>query len=113
MPYISDGQKKLDPNWYDHLKLGDTFHSENPTKCGVCGCESDYYEVVRWIVITKLHLVCPGSQVNRELHDKIDRKEDLYYADELPVNIQQELRREIIWMKTELQAQVAASTRTT
>jgi hypothetical protein len=108
MPYITDKQKKLDPNWYDHLKPSDTFHSENPIKCGVCSCESDFYEVVRWIVVTKLHLVCPGSKVNRELHDKIDRKKDLYYEGTLPGSLQQELRREIIQMKKDIQMQVAA-----
>lgn len=61
------------------------------------------------MIVTKPHLICPGNEVNRELHQKIDRKKDLYYEDALPASVQQELKQEIIQMKRELQAQVAAS----
>jgi len=74
MPLITSEQKELDPDWYDNLKPGDYFHTGNPVTCGICGCQSDYWELVRWMVATKLHLICPGNKVDRELHMKIDEK---------------------------------------
>ena len=31
------------------------------------------------MVATKLHLICPGHKIDRELHMKIDRKKDLLH----------------------------------
>lgn len=114
MPLITPEQKKLDPDWYDHLKAGDYFHTENPVKCGVCGCESDYWEIVRWMGIgTKLVLICPGNKVNRELHQKIDRKKELLYKDVLPASATKELELEITGMMAQIQAEVAVAAKLT
>jgi hypothetical protein len=49
MPYITAEMKTKDPDWWDHLKPGDSFHMGNPVDCGVCGCESDYWGIGRWM----------------------------------------------------------------
>ena len=104
MPPIASDQKELHPDWYDNLKPGDYFHTGNPVTCGIFGCQSDYWELVRWMVATKLHLICLGNKVDRELHMKIDRKKDLLYEDALPNSALEEVAIEIIRMKTQIQA---------
>ena len=111
MRLITSDQMKLDPNWYDHLKPGDTFHTGNPTRCGICGCESDYWEIVRWMIGTKLFLICPGNKVNRALHQKIEAKQDLWYKGVLPPSANDELKREIARLTTRLQYEAAAAER--
>ena len=102
MPLITSEQKELETDWYDHLKPGDYFHTGNPVTCGICGCQSDYLELVRWMVATKLHLICPGHKIDRELHMKIDRKKDLLYEDALPDSALEEVAIEIIRMRAQI-----------
>jgi len=56
---------------------------------------------------TKLHLLCPGNKLNSDLHQKIDRKKELLYKDVLPASANDELKREIVQLKAQLQAEVA------
>jgi hypothetical protein len=110
MSLITQEQKERDPDWWDHLKPGDCFHAGDPSRCGVCGCESDYYEIVRWMGIgTKLHLICPGNKANRELHQKIDRKRELLYRDNLPPSATRELKVEIVQMINLINAQALSA----
>lgn len=107
MPLITKEQKQKDPNWYDHVKPGDWFHTGNPARCGICGCESDLWEIVLWMgIVPKLHLLCPGNEVNRDLHQRIDQKKDLLCQGALPASAARELRLEIIQMINHINAQV-------
>jgi hypothetical protein len=110
MPLITAEQKSLDPNWYDHVRPGDYFHTGNPSRCGICGCATDFFEIVRWMGgYPKLHMLCPGNQVNSELHQRIDRKKDFLRKDVLPANSVSELKREIASMIIRLHTEVAAA----
>jgi hypothetical protein len=60
----------------------------------------------------KLHLICPGHEANVDLHEKIDRKKELLHNDELPASVLEELTVEVIKLKLQLRAQVAAAART-
>ncbi len=108
VPYITAEMKTKDPDWWDHLKIGDTFHDENPVACGVCGCESDYYGIGSWMGYPKLHLICPGHKANVDLHEKIDRKKEFLYKDELPASVLEELALEVMQLKSRIRAQAAA-----
>ena len=62
------------------------------------------------MVATKLHLICPGNKVDRELHMKIDRK-DLLYEDALPDSALEEMAIEIIRMRVQIQAKALGNPR--
>ena len=112
MPLITPEQKEADPNWYDHLKVGDYFHTGNPTKCGICGCESDFFEIVAWMGMgRKMHLICPGNKINSKLHQKIDRKRDFLLKDVLPPRAAGELKHEIAAMIAQIQTEVRVAAR--
>ncbi len=93
MPFITSEQKELDPDWYDNLKPGDYFRTGNPVICGICGCPSDYWELVRW------------------MHMKIDRKKDLLYEDALPDSALEKVAIEIIRMRVQIQAKALGKPR--
>ena len=52
----------------------------------------------------KLHLICPGHEANVDLHEKIDRKKELLYKDELPASVLKELALEISQLKAQIRA---------
>ena len=64
-----------------------------------------------WMVVTKLHLICPGNKVDRDLHMKIDRKKDLLYEDALPNSALEEVAIEIIRMRVQIQAKALGKPR--
>jgi hypothetical protein len=59
----------------------------------------------------KLILICPGNEINRELHQKIDRKKRLLYENELPARVMKELRLEVSSTRAKIQNQVLAASK--
>jgi hypothetical protein len=58
----------------------------------------------------KLHLICPGHEANVELHEKISRKKELIYRNDLPASVLEELAIEVIQLKAKIRAQAAVQT---
>lgn len=102
-------QPQKGPDWWDHLQPGDSFHDGDPVACGVCGCESDYWGIGRWMGYPKLHLICPGHEANVDLHEKIDRKKELLYKNDLPASVLEELALEVMQLKARIRAQAAVA----
>ncbi|MCI0563299.1 MAG: hypothetical protein MN733_32885 [Nitrososphaera sp.] len=109
MPLPNNKDTTGTTDWWSHLQPGDMFHTGNPDKCGVCGCESDYWVLAKGSWFIGPRLICPGSRRNRSLHEKIERKKNLLFKDELPPTVTGDLRHEIAHLIAQIHAEVAAS----
>jgi hypothetical protein len=82
-------------------KVGRKYRSEAIRKCGVCGCESNLWQTFGSTMLgIKTFLMCPGKRDYPELHEVLEKKQDLLYGHpELPASARRELEMEAARIK--------------
>lgn len=82
-------------------KVGRKYRSEAIRACGICGCKSNLWQTFGSTMIgIKTFLMCPGKRDYSELHEVLQKKQDLLYNHpELPASTRRELETEAARIK--------------